>query len=172
MNTTRIKHGVVTALAFVGALGLGYVVFLRMGTSDTVRDTLGSAARTVEKATMKPGTYTVQLEHVELADEDWTTNAVVRGPKSVTLSVVRGGKVVFKRDLGAFRGKKTFLENPVTWNVVFDDKTPITLELAETEVVSDGKSYSKADVWPFTITTLGRSSRISFTWKPTVEARE
>ena len=58
----RTRSVAVSCLALIGAATVGYVAFVHMNRSDTLKDTVGTVERNLEQATMTPGNYAVQLE--------------------------------------------------------------------------------------------------------------
>src|SRR5262249_6941984 len=145
-NMARSK--IAGALALVGLVAVataGYYAFARRDGS--VKEGLGQLAKSLDTATMSEGTYLVQLEEAEIMSGDWSLNAMGT-PRTVRLKVTSGGRELATHDLGAFRGRKSFLEHPVTFEVDYDAKTPIEIELAEFELLSEGRRYYTKSPWP------------------------
>ena len=155
----------IIALTIFAVAAAGTIYYLESTRPHRVRDAIDQVAKGIDKATLAKGTYLVQLEEAELVPEDWSVNPVTGKPRTVRLKVRAGEHELPSQDLGAFRGRKSFLGEPLSFEIEYDGETSIEIELSESDVLTEGRRYYAKSAWPFATTSFASASRVHFTWK-------
>ncbi|MEK7466221.1 MAG: hypothetical protein AAB074_02300 [Planctomycetota bacterium] len=144
---------------------LGGMLYEKLARETPVGNAAERVVNRAEEAAMARGMYRVELESVLLDSADWTRNALSDDPKDLVMTVRRGGTEVYTAQLGVFRGKKTFTNKPVSFRVAYDPDRPLTLEFREVELISEGRTFTFQEAWPFSRTSMGMASSFRFKWK-------